>query len=137
MPLRNLLYTAVTDASSRLRRRKDLKSMVVGSLGRWVVGLVIATGLCAWMARTAASSDTRDAIKAGELFIDPPTLHCLGFRWKVEGDDNGNAHCDVSYRKSGDEEWKKALPLLRVNREQTDKAFNPYRAGNMLAGSVL
>src|SRR5439155_2560086 len=57
--------------------------------------------------------------------------------WKVEGDDNGNARCEAAYRKAGEQDWRPALPLLRINREQTDKAFNPYKAGNLLAGSVL
>ena len=39
----------------------------------------------------------------------------------------------MSYRAAGEAEWTKALPLLRINREQTDKAFKPY----LLAGSIL
>ena len=83
------------------------------------------------------SGGRADLVRPGELVVDPPTLHCVGFRWMVEGDANGNARCEVSYRKSGADEWKRALPLHRINREETDKAFKPYRAGNLLAGSIL
>ena len=64
-----------------------------------------------------------NAVRAGDVIVDPPTLYCLGFRWMVSGDENGNARGDVSYRAAGEAEWTKALPLLRINREQTDKAF--------------
>ena len=36
-----------------------------------------------------------DAVKAGELIIEPPTLNCLGFEWYIDGDDNRNAVVEV------------------------------------------
>ena len=32
-----------------------------------------------------------NAVRAGDVMVDPPTLYCLGFRWMVSGDENGNA----------------------------------------------
>src|SRR5687767_4310778 len=108
--------------------------MKQGLRGRWFVGSLAISILCI---ATAARAQGRNEVKAGELHVDPPTLHCLGFRWMVEGDSNGNARGEVTYRKSGEGEWQRAQPMLRVNREETDKAFRSYRASNLLAGSVL
>ena len=57
---------------------------------------------------------------AGEFSIEPPTLVSLGFDWKITGDDNRNAHVDVSYRKKGEQRWREGLPLLRLQREQVN-----------------
>ena len=35
--------------------------------------------------------------------VDPPTLVSLGFEWRISGDDNRNAHVDVTYRKKGEQ----------------------------------
>jgi len=44
--------------------------------------------------------------QAGELVIDPPTLINLGFEWLIEGDDDRNATIEVSYRRTGNVEWR-------------------------------
>jgi hypothetical protein len=79
-----------------------------------------------------------DAVTAGEFVIDPPTLINLGFEWFIEGDDNRNAAVDVSYRKQGDSDWKRALPMLRL---QGERIFNGAQldvvSPNMFAGSIL
>ncbi len=58
----------------------------------------------------------------------------------------GNAGVAVSYRKKGEASWRKALPLLRLQRESvigglprdgSGEHFNRYVAPNMLAGSIL
>ena len=81
----------------------------------------------------------------GEFLIDPPTLVSLGFAWKIAGDDNRNARVDVTYRRKGDAQWKKALPLLRLQHEQVfggvpregGNHYYSYVAPNMFAGSIL
>ncbi len=78
-----------------------------------------------------------DAIQAGRFLIDPPTLENLGFRWFVTGDSNRNARVDVAYRREGDGQWREALPLLRVHHEIVNQDYEPYRVGNLFAGSVL
>ena len=72
-----------------------------------------------------------------DLMVDPPTLQCLGFRWYIYGDDNGNATGALSYRKVGEDQWHPALPMLRVNREVANWDFHPYASENLLAGSIF
>ena len=78
-------------------------------------------------------------VKPGELVVDHPTLINLGFEWVIQGDDNRNAHVEVSYRKQGEAVWKHGMPLLRLQGEriyQTDGVFNVI-SPNMFAGSIL
>jgi hypothetical protein len=49
-----------------------------------------------------------NAVVAGELVVEPPTLINLGFEWLIEGDDNRNASVAVSFRARGDGEWRAA-----------------------------
>jgi hypothetical protein len=65
------------------------------------------------------------------------TPTCISIEWDVTGDGNHNATCGVQYRKQGTAEWKKALPLFRVDYlwwYHTEKADRPF---NMFAGSIL
>ena len=78
-----------------------------------------------------------NATVPGELLVDSPTIRCLSFRWLISGDDNGNAGVAVAYRRKGEEEWLRALPFLRVNRETVDRDHSPFTCGNLLAGSIL
>ncbi len=78
-----------------------------------------------------------DAIRAGRFLMDPPTLENLGFRWYVTGDTNRNATVAVNYREKGDADWSEALPMLRVHYEIANQDYEPYRVGNLFAGSVL
>ena len=59
-----------------------------------------------------------------DFMIDPPTLHCRGFRWYIYGDDD--AVDAVKYRKVGDNTWSNVLPIFRINREVTNWDFHPY-----------
>ncbi len=76
-------------------------------------------------------------VKAGRIFEEPPTLECLGFRWYIEGDANRNAVVTAHYREKGGAAWSEAYPPLRVHHEVVDQDRDPYRAGNLFAGSVL
>jgi hypothetical protein len=87
----------------------------------------------------AHAAPARNAVKAGEFFVEPPTLINLGFEWQISGDDNRNAKVEVTYRKKGDKAWKTAMPLLRLGREriyQSEGVFN-LKTPNMFAGSIL
>jgi hypothetical protein len=79
-----------------------------------------------------------NAVLAGELVLEPPTLINLGFEWFIQGDVNRDASVEVTFRKKGDSTWRPGLPLLRLNGE---RIFAESRidlvAPNMFAGSVL
>jgi hypothetical protein len=86
---------------------------------------------------TDAASPAANSTAVGDLIIEPPTLISLGFEWRIEGDDNRNAVAAVGYRRSGEQEWKPALPLLRLQREVVKS--NPFdvTTPNMFAGSIF
>jgi hypothetical protein len=94
---------------------------------------------------TPAKAAPQNSTTIGEFLVDPPTLVSLGFEWRIEGDDNRNARVDVTFRKKGDQEWRDALPLLRLQREQVPGGlpreggahYFRYVAPNMFAGSIL
>jgi hypothetical protein len=93
-------------------------------------------GLIVLLANTLFGAD---AVTPGKFTVERPTLICLGFEWRIEGDDNRNAVVEVSYRKSGESAWKQGLPLLRIGGE---KVIRPdlgldYTAPEMFAGSIL
>ncbi|MBN2318750.1 MAG: hypothetical protein JXR49_06725 [Acidobacteria bacterium] len=78
-------------------------------------------------------------IYSKEFVIEPPTLISLGFEWYVAGDDNRNAVVSVRYRKTGEADWREALPLLRLQREELLNNYGAYDyiAPNMFAGSIM
>lgn len=117
--------------------------------------LVLCTGPCGIGVVSAA--DDND-VRPGRFVVEPPTLINLGFEWYIEGDTNHNAVVQVSFRKKGDVSWKNALPLLRVQNEESIYTFAPtkktddfwaippygatnnridYVAPNLFAGSIL
>ncbi|HVZ27445.1 MAG TPA: hypothetical protein VG798_02220 [Rhizomicrobium sp.] len=85
------------------------------------------------------------AVTAGAFLAERPTLNSLGFEWKVSGDANRNAQVEVTYRVKGETQWRKALPLFRMNGEQVpgpkphfgDRNYYDYIVPNMFAGSIL
>jgi hypothetical protein len=82
-----------------------------------------------------------NSVKPGRFVVEPSTLISLGFEWYIEGDDNHNATVEVRFQKKGDRDWEKALPLLRVqNEESITKFLNnsiDYIAPNLFAGSIF
>ncbi|HEX4273449.1 MAG TPA: hypothetical protein VHZ32_18805 [Rhizomicrobium sp.] len=76
--------------------------------------LLAISVLCA-LAGAAHAAD--NAVTPGDFVIERPTLLSLGFEWKISGDDNRNAVVDVTYRKTGESKWRKALPLFRMGGE--------------------
>jgi hypothetical protein len=65
------------------------------------------------------------------------TIHSIGIEWDIRGDTNHNATCAVQYRKMGEEAWKAAMPLVRIDADTQSKYANSDRAYNMLAGSIF
>ena len=103
----------------------------------------IPIGLCILIAGVvlAHAPDEGNGVKPGMFIVEPPTLTSFGFEWYVDGDRNHNATVEVSYRKKGGDVWKNALPLLRINREESIFSFLnnriDYVTPNMFAGSIL
>ncbi|HNR05748.1 MAG TPA: hypothetical protein PKM27_00455 [Saprospiraceae bacterium] len=71
--------------------------------------------------------------------VEPPTLVCAGFEWSIAGDKNRNASVEVSYRKKGDQDWKPALPLLRIGGERIygHEQRWEYLVPDKFAGSIF
>ena len=80
-----------------------------------------------------------DAVAPGKFVVERPTLICLGFEWQIAGDDNRNAIVEVTYRRVGESEWRRGLPLFRLGGERVfrkDLGLD-YTAPQMFAGSIL
>src|SRR3954465_1021129 len=88
------------------------------------------------MPMAAAPGDAQ--VTPGELVIEHPTLINLGFEWHIDGDANRNAAVEVSFRKQGETDWRKGMPLARLHGEQVFQrnVFNLV-VPNMFAGSIL
>ncbi len=109
-------------------------------MARWYSALVALAALGLHPALSWSQAGT----VAGDFWVEPATLVALGFEWRISGDDNRNASVAVSYRKKGEQQWREALPLLRLQHEVVgggsgDAVGQAYRyvAPNMFAGSIL
>lgn len=85
--------------------------------------IVSATAIIFWLAILITGANAQQALKrnqtkTAEFIVEPPTLLCAGFEWNISGDENRNAFVSVFYRKKGNNEWKNALPLLRIGGEK-------------------
>jgi hypothetical protein len=106
----------------------------------------------------AKPSWSQTATTSGDFVTEPPTLQSLGFEWRITGDENRNAKVEVSYRKTGEQRWHQALPLMRLQNEQIGVPPAPstpaaiaaaaastfprypafkYTAANMFSGSIM
>jgi hypothetical protein len=55
------------------------------------------------------------AASAGKLVVEPPTLHCAGFHWEIDGDGNNNATAHIAYRQLGSETWREGMDFMPVS----------------------
>ncbi len=76
-----------------------------------------------------------DTLTPGELVVEPPTLICLGFEWYFQGDDDGDAVCDIQFRRAGEGEWRRGMPLLRVPGEEPKE--KGWYQKPMFSGSLI
>ena len=103
--------------------------------------------LCGLVAAANFPIHAQIATVAGRFTVEPPTQVSLGFELRISGDDNRNAKVESFYRKKGETQWRNALPLLRLQKEEIGTAPNAaaperyplfqYTAPNMFAGSIL
>lgn len=104
------------------------------------VFLMVSISLLALAIPPACSEDA--ARPLGEPVLEPPTQHCLGAYWIIGGDDNKNAKVEVEYRPAGTAEWKRGLPLFRVEKGAHQPEGRPSRLNVpedawLFAGSVV
>lgn len=95
--------------------------------------------LCGLYFFAATLLQAANGVTPGKLVVERPTLICLGFEWNISGDDNRNSSVDVAYRKVGESQWKRGLPLLRMGGEKVirkDLGLD-YTVPEMFAGSIL
>ncbi|MCC6368552.1 MAG: hypothetical protein IT165_33930, partial [Bryobacterales bacterium] len=80
-----------------------------------------------------------DSVTPEKFVVERPTLICLGFEWRIAGDDNRNAVVEVSYRKAGEQSWKQGMPLFRLGGEKVTRPDLglDYTTPDMFAGSIL
>src|SRR5689334_6997711 len=91
------------------------------------------------MLSLVGASYGQNAVVAGRLHSDPPTLENLGFWWPITGDANRNRRVTVAYKPARETAWREALPLLRIGGEQIgrDKENLKYIVPEGFAGSIL
>jgi len=96
------------------------------------------------VARPAPSANARpapsvnaNAVQAGELVEELPTLRCLGVRWLIGGDANRNARVAVQFRQRGAQAWQPGLDLFRVESQGLRDGVRPPDGQTLYAGSVF
>lgn len=92
--------------------------------------------LLLWMVSALAA---QNSVEAGRFHVEHPTLHNLGFEWPVRGDANRNATVKVDYRRTGEAQWREALPLVRIGGERVFRQREnlDYTVPEGFAGSIL
>lgn len=84
-------------------------------------------------------AEPENGVKAEKFTVEHPTLLNLGFEWQIRGDANRNASVAVHFRAVGDNDWKPALPLLRIGGENVYRRREnlDYTVPDGFAGSIL
>ena len=77
----------------------------------------------------------QEPVQPGEVrFYSTPSS--IGIEWDLQGDADHDATCAVEVREPGGE-WKKQLPLFRVDYHGWYDTLKADRAYNMAAGSLM
>ena len=88
---------------------------------------------------TASCLAQQNATDAGRFHVEHPTLQNLGFEWAIQGDANRNATVSVQFRAAGEQNWRNALPLVRIGGENVYRRREnlDYTVPDGFAGSIL
>jgi hypothetical protein len=78
-----------------------------------------------------------DSTTPSEVITPFPTITNLAVEWRIEGDDNFNASCELKYRKKGENAWLEGMPLQRVPAGKSQKTSPIFTWTNRLSGSVF
>ena len=108
----------------------------------------LSVALLAMVLLPGCTAFAASGVKSQQVAMEAPTVHCLGARWYVSGDDNGNASVRVEYRVKGGKAWREAMPMFRVGDGPDDQSGEkrlesgaadkwPFALGNFFAGSVF
>ncbi len=62
--------------------------------------------------------------RPGQLILERPTLICLGFEWRLSGDDNKNAAVTIEYRRKGNDVWKPHVGLWRTGGGRANYGYS-------------
>jgi hypothetical protein len=85
----------------------------------------------------APVNQTVGALEPEAIPDDEPSLHCIGVRWFVRGDDNHNAAVKVAFvAKADKEDWQDAMPLFRVESAALEDR-RPPEGVTLFAGSIF
>lgn len=100
--------------------------------------MMICSALLA-LSMATVLADPEKKVEAGKFTVEHPTLLNLGFEWQIRGDANRNASVAVYFRIVGDNDWKQALPLLRIGGENVYRRREnlDYTVPDGFAGSIL
>jgi len=87
----------------------------------------------------AVTLQAQNSTTAGRFHVEHPTLLNLGFEWAISGDANRNATVEVQFRRTGENEWRQALPLVRIGGENIFRRREnlDYTVPDGFAGSIL
>jgi len=90
---------------------------------------------------TAAPVDASDArTAAGVLYVEPPTLHSLGFQWHISGDSDRDGRVGVRYRGQVTSMTPRAAVVRYVPGSETPRRRpepNHIKSGIEAAGSRM
>jgi hypothetical protein len=89
----------------------------IGKVGIRRLALVALAFIFLPLGASAQAWTTDAKTTSGRLIVERPTLLSLGFEWMIDGDSNNNAKVDVEYRKTGETQWHKALPMFRLHEQ--------------------
>ena len=78
-----------------------------------------------------------DSTTIGEITTPFPTINNLAVEWQIEGDDDLDATCGLSFRKQGDTIWREGMPLRRVPAGASKETTSVFNWTNRLSGSVF
>ncbi|UCF69255.1 MAG: right-handed parallel beta-helix repeat-containing protein [Acidobacteriota bacterium] len=101
----------------------------------FVIGRVILSVVATLVVLGTASGEAADSLTPGQFHVDRATLHSLGFRWIVGGDDNRNAVARVRFRRLGETDWDEGPEMLRIHGEPA--GTDGFVCGNLFAGSLV
>lgn len=78
-----------------------------------------------------------DSTTPREVTTPFPTITNLAVEWRIEGDDDLDASCEMKFRKAGATEWRSGMTLRRVPAGSSQKTDPIITWTNRLSGSVF